>query len=187
MSSALAIAAVTTVLRDLLQNGLIDAAPATGSDVKVTALPPNRMTTDRTEVSGINLFMYHTTPNIGWRNVGYPSFNSDGDRISSPPLALDLHYLLTAYGSEDLHTDVLLGYAMQLLHETPVITRDAIHRAFPAAGVSVDTIDPSDPIADLPASLRRIAESDLADQVELIKITPEAISTEEMSRLWAAF
>jgi hypothetical protein len=187
VSSALAIAAVTAVLRDLLQNGLIDAAPATGSDVKVTALPPNRMTTDRTEVSGINLFMYHTTPNSGWRNVDYPSFNSNGDRVSSPMLALDLHYLLTAYGAEDLHTDVLLGYAMQLLHETPVITRDAIHRAFPAAGVPVDTIDPQDPIADLPAALRRIAESDLADQVELVKLTPEAISTEEMSRLWAAF
>jgi hypothetical protein len=36
-------------------------------------------------------------------------------------------------------------------------------------------------------SLRKIAESDLADQIELVKLTPEALSTEEMSRLWAAF
>jgi hypothetical protein len=187
MSSALAIAAVTAVLRDLLQNGLIDAAPATGADVKVTALPPNRLATGSTEVSGVNLFMYHVTPNQGWRNVGLPTFNGNGDRVGNPPLALDLHYLLSAYGAEDLHTDVLLGYAMQLLHETPVITRDAITRAFPTAGVVVDAIDPNDPVPDLPTALQKIAESDLADQVELVKFTPETLTTEEMARLWAAF
>jgi hypothetical protein len=187
VSTALAIAAVTVVLRDLLENGLVDAAPATGADVKVTALPPNRLATDRTELSGVNLFMFHATLNQGWRNVGLPAFNGNGDRVDNAPLALDLHYLLTAYGAEDLHTDVLLGYAMQLFHETPVITRDAIRRAFPGTGITIDLVNEEDPTPDLPAAMRRIAQADLAQQVELVKITPEAVTSEEMSRWWAAF
>ena len=103
MSSALAIAAVTAVLKDLLQNGIIDRklTVTVGTDVKVSALPPNRIPSDTNEVSQLNLFMYHATFNQGWRNVGLPSRDSNGDRLSNPPLALDLHYLLTAYGAED--------------------------------------------------------------------------------------
>ena len=53
-----------------------------------------------------------------------PSRDERGrQRLSNPPLALDLHYLLTAYGADDLDAEILLGYAMQLLHETPVLTR----------------------------------------------------------------
>ena len=46
MSSGLAIAAVTAVLKDLLNNGLIDhdLTPSVG-DVTVTALPPDRVST----------------------------------------------------------------------------------------------------------------------------------------------
>ena len=182
MSSALAIAAVTAVLRKRLQNGLIDAVQATNADVKVTALPPNRLAVDGGEVSGVNLFMYHVTPNQGWRNVGLPALNGNGQRAGNVPLALDLHYLLSAYGAEDLHTDVLLGYAMQLLHETPVITRDAIEQAITPNGLDIDA-EPS----DLPQPLQNIVASDLVSQVELVKLTPETFTTEEMSRLWSAF
>jgi hypothetical protein len=47
--------------------------------------------------------------------------------VSSLPLALN-HYLLTAYGSADFQGDILLGYAMHLLHERPVLDRAAIRR-----------------------------------------------------------
>ena len=57
MSGVLAIAAVTAVLRKRLQNGLIDAVQATNADVKVTALPLNRLAVDGGEVSGVNLFI----------------------------------------------------------------------------------------------------------------------------------
>ena len=50
--------------------------------------------------------------------------------LSNPPLALNnLHYLLSAYSGGDLHAEILLGYAMQLLHEMPVLTRAAIRTA----------------------------------------------------------
>ena len=59
-----------------------------------------------------------------------PRATRRGQRITNPPLALDLHYLLTAYGIAELQAEVLLGYGMQLLHEHPVLGREADpHRA----------------------------------------------------------
>src|SRR5262245_21427962 len=180
MSSALAIAAVTAVLKDLLNNGLIDhnVTGAVGGNVNVTALPPDRVFAPGTpEGNQLNLFLHQVTPNAGWRNVGLPSRGSRGERLSNPPLALDLHYLLTAYGAEDFNAEILLGYAMQLLHETPVLARDAIRAAL---------IPPTVTGAILPPALQALAASDLADQVEQLKICPAFLNTEELSKLWSA-
>jgi Pvc16 N-terminal domain len=182
MSTALAIASVTAVLKDLLNNALIDHdVDASIGEVIVSTLPPDRVDAlDQQKKSRLNLFMYQVTPNPGWRNVGLPSRNSNGDRVSNPPLAIDLHYLLTAYGAEELHAEILLGYGMQLLHETPVLTRDAIRRS----------LTPPSPVVgggDLPPALTALFSSELAEQVEQIKIAPSALSTEEISRMWAAF
>jgi hypothetical protein len=178
MTSAFAIAAVTAVLKDLLNNGLADHDLSAVGNVTVTALPPDRIATSNTdERSQINLFLYHVTPNSGWRNAGLPSRDVNGGRLTNPPLALDLHYLVTAYGKEEFHADALLGYAMQLLHENPVLTRDMINR----------TLKPSlPPEVTLPPGLQMLSTSDLAEQVELVKITPENLSTEEVSKLWTA-
>ena len=181
MSTVLAIASVTQVLKDLLNDGLIDhdITGITGGNVTVTALPPDRIdTTSTNEPTQLNLFMYQATPNQGWSNVGLPSFNGRGERISNPPLALDLHYLLTAYGASELHTEILLGYGMQLFHETSVLARDAIRRSL-APPLTVG--------GGLPSNLRALSTSELAEQVEQIKITPVVLSTEELSKLWAAF
>jgi hypothetical protein len=183
VSTALAIASVTAVLRDLLNNGMIDQniSGTVGSEVLVTALPPDRILKEGVaETSQLNLFLYQVTPNAGWRNVGLPSRNGRGDRLTNPPLALDLHYLLSAYGEKDFHAEILLGYAMQLFHETPVLTRDAIRLALaPPTTVEGTTV--------LPTALRTLFESELAEQVEQVKISPVSMSTEEISRLWSAF
>jgi Pvc16 N-terminal domain len=181
VSSALAIAGVTAVLRDLLNNGLIDhsVSGALGNAVSVSALPPDRIIpSNSVEPTQLNLFLYHVTPNQGWRNERLPSRDNAGrTRLSNPPLALDLHYLLSAYGAEDLQAEILLGYAMQLLHETPVLGRSAINTA----------LNPSPPVGTgLPPTLQALAACGLADQLEQIKITPEYLSTEEVSKLWTA-
>ena len=78
----------------------------------------------------LNLFLYQVTPNRGWRNVALPSRSAvSGERLTNAPLALDLHYVLTAYGRADFQAEILLGYAMHLLHERPVLDRAAIRRA----------------------------------------------------------
>jgi hypothetical protein len=180
MGNALAIAAVTAVLKDLLNNGLIDhnITGAVGGNVTVSALPPDRVfAAGAQEGNQLNLFLYQVAPNVGWRNVGLPSRDERGGRLTNPPLALDLHYLLTAYGAEDLHAEVLLGYAMQLLHETPVLTRQSIRTALQPSPVNGSI---------LPPALQALSASELADQVEQIKIVATALNSEEMSKLWTA-
>lgn len=181
MSSALAIAGVTAVLRDLLNDGLINhnISGVLGSSVTVTVLPPDRVVpADGPEASQLNLFLHQVAPNPGWRNEGLPSRDASGRlRLSNAPLALNLHYLLSAYSGGDLHAEILLGYAMQLLHENPVLARSAIRTA----------LNPSPSVGTaLPPALRALADSGLENQIEQIKITPEYLNTEEMSKLWTA-
>jgi hypothetical protein len=182
MSSALAIASVTAVLRDLLNNGLIDHnVPGAVGDVTVTALPPDRIElTANNFTSRLNLYLYKVSYNPGWRNVGLPTRGADGERTGNQPLALDLHYLLTAYGNEELHSEILLGYGMQILHETPVLTRDAVRTALqpPTPGTN---------LGGLPPQLQALFTSELAEQVELIKIAPETMTAEELFNTWSAF
>ena len=181
MSTALAIAGVTAVLRDLLNDGLVNhqVSGMLGSSVTVSVLAPDRVVAPNTsEASQINLFLYQVTPNLGWRNEGLPSRDNAGrSRLSNPPLALDLHYLLSVYSGGDLHAEILLGYAMQLLHEMPVLTRGAIHKALNPA-LDVGNV--------LPPGLRALADAGLEDQVESIRLTPHYLNTEEMSKLWTA-
>jgi hypothetical protein len=180
MSSPAAIAAVTAVLKDLLDNGLIDrGAVNVVGNVTVTAQAPDRIPIPEQQ-SQLNLFLYLVTPNQGWRNADQPARDSHGDLINPPTLALDLHYLVSAYGAKDFHAEILLGYAMQLLHEMPVLSRAAIRLA----------LQPSTPVINggqLPPDLQDLAVSGLADQIEMIKITPTYLTTEEMFKLWMAF
>ena len=181
MTTALGIAGVTAVLRNLLNDGIINnnVAGVLGSSVVVGIGPPDRVVpTNGSESSQLNVFLYRVTPNTGWSNEGLPSRDGSGrQRLSNPPLALNLHYLISAYSGGDLHGEILLGYAMQLLHETPVLSRQAVRTALnaePSVG------------ATLPPALRALADSGLEDQVEEIKLTPEYLNTEDMSKLWTA-
>lgn len=174
MSTALAIAATTAVLRNILETGL--TAANTGLELAsppVTVLPPDRLATGTGEVNRLNLFMYQVTPNPGWRNVGLPARNGNGDRLDDPPLALDLHYLLSAYGKEDLLADVLLGVGMHLLHNHPVLTRDRIRSALTAGAAD--------------ALIQLLATARLDEQEELVKITPQTMTIEDISKLWSVF
>jgi hypothetical protein len=176
MANALAIAAVSAVLKDLLNNGLIDAQLSSDVTVRVGPPPSVNGTTIPTQ---LNLFLYHVAPNLGWRNERLPSHNSQGDRVSNPPLALDLHYLLTAYGAEEFEAEILLGYAMQLLHENAILSRGAIRRTFSGAPTGVSG-------SILPASSQALVAAGLAEQLELIKISLLNLNGEEMSRIWSS-
>ena len=181
MSNALAIAGVSAVLKDLLDSGMIDhrITDTLGQGVTVSVLAPDAIQLGTEVTPRLNLFLHQVTPNAAWRNVGLPSRDAAGRGISNPPLALDLHYLLTAYAGADLQAEILLGYAMQLLHETPVLARDAIRTALNPPGPPVTG-------GLLPSVYQALRASDLADQVEQIKITPETMNAEELSKLWTA-
>lgn len=181
MSNALAIAAVTAVIKDLLDNALIDhsVSAAVGGTVTVSALPPDRIEVGDNEAPRLNIFLYHVSHNAALRNMDLPARDANGRRASQPRLALDLHYLLSAYSAEDFQAEILLGYAMLLLHETPVLTRDAIRRTLAAPSPVTGAI--------LPPALTALSASRLADQLEMVKLSPHPLNTEEVSKLWPAF
>jgi hypothetical protein len=183
VSSALAIAAVTAVLKDLLNNGIVanDLAAVAGNSVRVTSKPPDLLKTGADEEAGLNLFLYQTSHNTTLRNNSLPAFDARGDRVGNPPLALDLHYLLMAYGKDEYQAEILMGYAMQLLHETPVLSRKAIRDSLSA----IPSVQVSGSI--LPPAYQALAAADLADQIETVKICPEPLGVEDISKLWSAF
>ena len=157
MSSPLAIATVTAVLKDLLNDGLVnsDLSASVGTRHRVARCRPTGSPPATQEPSQLNLFLYQVTPNPGWRNADLPSRDGGGARVTSPPLALDLHYLLTAYGADDLDAEILLGYAMQLLHERPVLTAALIRKTFSVTSPVTDKLMPASRARPQPGRPRR--------------------------------
>jgi hypothetical protein len=181
VSNALAFAAVTAVIKDLLDNALIDSSvsDAVGGPVTVSVLAPDHIETGDNEDPRLNLFLYHVVPNAALRNADLPARDARGRRRAAAPLALDLHYMLSAYGADDYEAEILLGYAMLMLHESPVLSRGAVRRALRAPSPVDGGI--------LPPAVGALAASDLADQLELVRITQHGISADEMAKLWTAF
>jgi hypothetical protein len=169
---ALALASVTAVLKSLLENGLAGRGVTgeLGGDATVSALPPDRVTSGADERAQLNLFLYHVTPHVGLRAA-----NGGGGGA----LALELHYLLTAYGAQDYQTEILLGHALQLLHETPVIGREEL-------GATIASLTSAGDGRVVPPALAALVQSDLAEQVEQIRILPEFLGTEDMAKLWSS-
>lgn len=156
MSNALAIAAVTATLRNLLQAAIAPLAPG----ALVTVRPLDRARENLT-VDSVNLFLYNTGPDAAWRNADLPGVHPG--EPASPPLALTLSYLVTSYShaDDDLISHRLLGGAMSALNQTPVLDPAAIKTA--------------------------LAGNDLYLQAERVKVTPDLLDIEEISKLWTAF
>lgn len=174
MSNPYAIAGVTRVLQDILGEINDQVIPHIGQ-VQITAVAPDQILNNGANNElRLNCFLYRVTPNTGWINECWASHNGRGERLTNPPLPLNLHYLLSAYGVNDLQAEILLGWAMHLLHLHPVLSRERIN----------DVIDPEG--VPLQPPLTALPGSGLADQIEQIKVTPEYLSTEELSKLWTA-
>ena len=124
MSNALAISGVTAALQYYLGNVYSGLSTLFGGSVTVSSQAPdlvqNSIGDGSTLQNQVNIFLHQVTYNSGWRNVGLPSVGADGkSQLRNPPLALDLHYLLTAYGSSDWQAEALLGYAVLMLDHNP--------------------------------------------------------------------
>ncbi|MGW3206855.1 DUF4255 domain-containing protein [Streptomyces sp. NPDC001135] len=174
MSTGFALAAVTAVLRNRLTQHLA-AAQLSGpaANVTVTAVPPDRITVGSNEVAQLNVFLHQVTPNPAWRGAGLPAADSAGSPMDAPPLGLDLHYLLTPYGADMYAGEIILGHALRALHDEPVLSREVIRNAL-------------DPVGQDPSLPPELGQAGLADQVDLIRITPAAMTPDEVSKLWSA-
>jgi hypothetical protein len=169
VSNPFAIAAVTATFSQLLTRAASEPT-LTGTDV--SNLPPDAARDPDNPIRQLNLFLYQVTPDPAWRNADLPFRDGGGAFTRQPVLALNLTYLLTAYGLADDELDAhhLLGHAMSLVHDQSVLTREQVRAAIQA-------------FSGNPA----VAGSDLADQVELVKLTPVPMTQEELFKLWSAF
>jgi hypothetical protein len=169
VSNPLAIAAVTQTLIELLRG--IPTEDTTLGPLGVSASPPDRARLgNNADTRQLNLFLYQVAPNPGWTNADLPFRGSEGTLTHEPVLALDLRYLLTAYGvnNADIDAHHVLAHGMSLLHDRAVLRHADVRAALDLAG----------------APLR---DADLDKQVELIKVAPLSISDEELFRMWTVF
>lgn len=157
-----AIGEVTVAIRNLLQQGL-------ENDYEVSLCSPWE---DSGNEKGINLFLYQVEENPQWKNMDWPGDRSNPTKIPRPPLSLDLFYLLTPYALRvtETTTDIaqthrILGKAMQILHENPVL--NDIHSP------------------DFDADNNDHFPEDLRNSFEKIKITLNPMDMEGMSKIWA--
>lgn len=166
MSNTLAIAAVTAALQRLLNQYVPQNLPPdlpaefNPGELRVTTRAPDKARNGT--ANQLNLFLYQTVINGGLRNLDMPGRSRPGEQ-AVPPLALDLYYLLTAYGREndELNAQILLGQAMRILHDHALLGADELRTALPG--------------------------SDVHDQIERVRIRVQPLSVEELSKLWTVF
>ncbi|HEX2832555.1 MAG TPA: DUF4255 domain-containing protein [Thermoanaerobaculia bacterium] len=168
MSTDLAITAVTRTLRQILDDEVADkwGVDVLGGDLTkqfvVVNLPPHKVRDQHPSQNVVNVFLYRTDLNAGWRNMPLPSQTKPGES-GPPPLALNLEYLVTAYGEDDREdaAHFFLAQAMRVLHDRGILPRQSFKTVLPQARVHL--------------------------QIEQVTITPKPLSIEEMSKLWSIF
>jgi hypothetical protein len=158
------IAAVTRTLVQVIQDGINrcegDIARAT-----VTTSRPDRG--DSNPQPRVNLFMFHAVPNPYLRNDDLPLRTPSG-LLRRPMVALDLFYLLSFYGNDELNRiepQVLMGTTMSTLNAQPILLPETIIRAAALFDTPLDT---------------RFA-------VQQVQVTLQNMSVDELSRLWSTF
>lgn len=161
MSNSLAIAAASRTLRNVLLTRMPELDPEL-ADLEVTLQPPEDARKNVTKAQ-LNVFLFQVVTNAAWRNMDMPGQVRPGE-TAPPALALNLHYLFTAWGRGDVDNDAIahrvLAAAMSCLHDRPLL-------------------DPSDISGAL-------SGNDLASQVERVRLSPLPQSVEELSKLWTA-
>jgi hypothetical protein len=165
MSNFLSVAAVTATLQQILYEG-VRSANGLG-DTTVTILPLDKARGSNTS-NQLNLFLYLITRNAAWSNADMPGRVKPGE-TSFSPLALNLHFLLTAFGLDDdasaPYGHELLGKAMSVLHDHPVLSAADIRAATNAA----------------------IPENDLDRQIDRVRLSFLSLNIDELSKLWTGF
>lgn len=172
MSSFLAIGGVSATLQALLRDRMELPTGMLRSDLQVTIGTPQAETAEQAaEPTRVNLFLYRATENGSLKNQMIPGTGHPSE-YGNPPLSLVLHYLLTAYGAtedagqvNETRAHFLLGSAMRVLHDYPVITESLVTVNSPPT---------------------QILHNSLRGEFERVKVTLDPISLEDLSKVWTA-
>jgi hypothetical protein len=174
MSNFLAIGGVSATLQALLADRMELPAGMLRSNLQVSVSTPQpEDDTEAVEPTRVNLFLYRATENAALKNQMIPGQGHPSE-YGHPPLSLVLHYMLTAYGATDdnglvneTRAHFLLGSAMRVLHDYPVITGSLM--TLHSAPVQV-----------------QILHSSLRGEFEQVKTCLDPISLEDLAKVWTA-
>lgn len=162
MSNHLAIATVTAALGQVVHTS---AQSAVGG-VTLRFGRPVAQGGGNTE-RRVHVYLYQVTPHAALRNADLPTRSSDGRTVQRPQAALELHYLLSFYGDDQLlEPDRMLSAVARDMHARPQLSAQNI----------------SDAIA---GHATELGESDLGSAVERVRFTPVTLSLDDQSKLWS--
>jgi hypothetical protein len=173
VSTVAGLGATTQMLRSVLLDATSVLWAKLGSTPSISAVPPDRIVSEDSDQ--LNVFLYRASVNPALRNEGLPTRTANGSRRAQPPLALDLHYLVSAHCKVDLHAELLMGSAMLALDGMSVLTPQAISAYYgqpTPAGIT------SDVWTLLTGSL-------LDQQPEQVTVSFENMSIDDISKLWS--
>ena len=169
MTDLRAIEGISATLQTLLRDRM--EVPDSEDPVLVTISTPNDQ--QDTDSRRVNLFLYRVTENDYLKNQEIPGIGHPAT-YGYPPLCLDLNYLLTAYGTSadgeftsEVRAHWVLGNAMRVLHDHPVIT-ERLER-MRVAPIGAPMLDQS-----------------LRGEFEQVKLHLEPISLEDLSKVWTS-
>jgi hypothetical protein len=176
MSNALAIAAVTAVIRARLLDSFGSEWTSDPSNPRVVAVPPNQVIATDETGPVLNLFLFAVHPNPTASNVPHPE--RAGEPEARNGRSFTLEYLIAAHGILALDAEILLGHALVALQSMAVLTPDAIR----------STLDPGvpSPSGMLTRPFREEAVK-LADSVDAIQITTRQLTIDSLTSLWRSF
>ncbi len=152
MSASTAIGMVGESLRNFLDDEIQI------SNVNITLLAPDESGSGNKR---INLFLYKIEQNTFLKNMDWQVNRTNSNQLKAPPLSLNLHYLMTAYATNDPQTGnttahAILGEAMRVFHQMPTVP--GLHLV-----------------------------PGLSEAREQLKITQNQMDMDELSKVWTTF
>jgi hypothetical protein len=120
VSDYVVLSAVSSALRDLIWGEFqTDAVLGTivTSEADIVFTNPTQTAEDASK--RLSLWLYRVEENEFLKN--HPLMPADGNRLRHAPLALNLTYLLTPFGDSGEAEHLLLGKAMQVLFDNPIV------------------------------------------------------------------
>jgi Pvc16 N-terminal domain len=150
-----AIAVTSRAIIGLLE----DARPASFEHAQFRLFQTVDMTEPRDGFTeGVSLYLYSVTFNTTRRNMPPRRDPLTGLR-RRPPVPLDLHFLLTAWAANAGQQQRLLGWAIRMLEDTPILPPGFLNR-FGPPGV------------------------DVFDESETVEVVGETLSLQDMYDIW---
>src|SRR5262249_40977668 len=128
VSTYKSIAGVSQSLVNLLGDRMVEP-------VTVTLAPPD-IQVDQVSGPRLNIYLYHLSENAFLKNQEIPGNGYPG-AYGHPPLALDLHYIFTAFGNTETGADAdmqaqhVLGDAMRVAHDFAIISANLMQQKSP--------------------------------------------------------